>query len=282
MNSKIQLRKIVIATIIVILLLLAFTVVLSLLWPSFWNPSLGSTFINIASSLIGVFAGVLLAIFIVERYLENQRREAQRKEQLRRDIYMSYISGWLHGSLSVYTEGLTHLSYFLLYGREKWFALVGDSKEKVRHETIYDFLLWLTNVYMAKKGMTKKELAKFKKGFDEALRPLVTMDKTDLRFLIGYVEMCANCIRDNLFLFQPFMEENFELARKLLSFVRFLESLTHRNSYFTGKILEDISLSSFDLDARGQSMIKDLGQKAVEITEMIFSYRVEGKKTALY
>jgi len=282
MNSKIQLRKIIIATIIIILLLLAFTVVLSLLWPSFWNPLLGSSFINIASSLIGVFVGVLVAIFIVERYLEHQRREAQKKEQLLRAMYRERLISWICGGLSVLTAIVTHLSFFLIYGKRKWQALmISDNEDMQVPETIGDFVVWLIDTKdKLRPGATKEKLAQFEKEFNEKPKSPISVTRRDLGILVNYVEMCATRIRDQLFLFQPFIDEHFELASKLVFYAHSLEDAADHSKFSLSLVTkEGKSPQSFHLDDKGQDLFQSLGKEAIKVGELILAnYSVKGKE----
>lgn len=279
-NTQIQLRKIVTATIIIIVMLLISAIVLSVLWPLSWNPLLGSLFLNIASSLMGVLVGILIAIFVVERYLQHQRRETQRKEQLRRGIYMEWWRGWIHGGLSVLTAIIMHLSFFLLYGTRKWQALmISDDDQTQVPEMIGDFVFWLIDTKdKLRPGVTKEKLAQFEKEFNETPKSATSVTRRDLGILVNYIETCASRIRDQLFLFQPFIDEHFELASSLVLFARSLDDTAHDSKFSLALTMEEgKSPSSFHLDDKGQAIFHSLGKKAVEVSKLILAdYNAKG------
>lgn len=272
-NIQIQLRKIVTVTIIVIVTLLISAILLSVLWPLSWNPFLGSLFLNIASSLIGVLAGVIIAIVVVERYLQHQRRQTQKREHLLK-VY------WIYGGLSVLTAMIMHLSFFLLYGTKKWQALmVADSEQTNVPETIGDFIPWLINTKdKCRPRVTKGKLTVFEKEFNKTPKQTVKITKRDLGIFISYMESCATRIRDQFFLFQPFMHEYFEQVSSLVLFARSLDNAVHDSKFSLALITEKgKSPISFHLDDRGQAMFHSLGKEAVEISKLILAdYNVKG------
>ena len=274
MKREIRLNQIVIVTSIIIFLLLVFTVLLSLLWPSFWNLLLGSALLNIASSLIGVFVGVLVAIIIVERYLENQRREAQRREQLLEDFHVSSISAWLYGGLSVLIAIIMHLSFFLLYGAKKWkMIMISNNYEIKVPNNIGAFVSWLINDKdKLRPVVTKGKLDEFKREFNETPISPIKITRRDLRIVTNYMRIYSACIRDQLFLFQPFIDEHFELISKLLFFTRSLDNVT-QDSMVSIELMKDIDKSpqSFLLDDKGQNLFKSLGEGAIELSELILA-----------
>jgi len=266
-----KLRTIVIATIIVILLLLAFTIVLSMLWPSSWNPLLGTSLINISTSLMGIMVGIIVAIFVVERYLEYHRRETQKKEQLLRNRYREYWRGWLHGGFSVLIDTIIHLSYFLLYGSRKWEAVMDAKSEAIKIPgAIGDFIHWLIDTKILKDYMTKERIARLEKGFDEIPKSSITVKREDLAFLVNYMESFGNRLRDQLFLFQPFVDEHFELTSKLVFFARSLDDATdHSKSSLALVTKKGKPPESFHLDDRGKRLFQSLGKEAIKVSKLI-------------
>ncbi len=266
-NTQIQLRKIVAISIIIIVVLLVSTIVLSVLWPSSWNPLLGSLFLNIAASLIGVLVGVLIAIFVVERYLQHQRNEMRKREH-------SLNVCWIYGGLSVLIAMIMHLSFYLLYGKRNWQVLMITGSEQIKvPATIGDFIPWLINDKdKLRPGVTKEKLAVFKKEFNKTLKPTIKITRGDLEILVSYMEECATRIRDQFFLFQPFIHEYFEQISSLIFFAHSLDNVAHDSKFslalMTGK---GKSPSSFHLDEKGQALFHSLGKEAIEVSELILA-----------
>ena len=263
-NTQIQLRKIVIAAIIIIFVLLVAAIWLSAAWSPSWNPLLGSLFLNIAASLIGVLVGVLIAIFVVERYLQHQRRETRRKENLQK-VY------WLSGGLSVLTAMIMHLSFFLLYGVRKWQALmILDNVQTNVPETIGDFIPWL--IYTKDKlkpRITKEKLDLFEKEFEKIPESAISITRRDLGTLVTYLETCATRIRDQLFLFHPFIDEHFQLASSLIFFAHAVDDAVHDSGISLELMRKDGKPPlSFSLDDKGKDLFNSLGKQAVEVSRL--------------
>lgn len=276
-RTKMKLRKIVIATIIAILLLLAFTIVLSMLWPSSWNPLLGSSLINMTTSLMGVMVGVIVAIFVVERYLESQRRQAQKKEEVIRYVRRRYYIGLMQGGLSVIVESVVHLSYYILYGSGKWRALMAFRDEQMQAaENIHDFTMAIMKEEV---NLTKEKLAKFENGFEELPDSSIIFSPSDIKFIIDYVEMSVKRIRDYLFLFQPFVEEHFIFVRSVVDFVRSLDKTTSYNHFSLALVTKKgKSEQSIHLDNKGQHLFQSLGKEAVKVSTLILNEYLSGNK----
>lgn len=281
-NTQVMLRKIVVVTAIVIAVLLVCAILSSTLWLPSWNPLLASLFLNIVASLIGASVGVLVAIFIVERYLQHQRRENQRREQLQRSIHRERLVSWTCGGLSVLTAIIMHLSFSLLYGISRWQALViSDDEETEIPKTIGDFLFWLIDTKdKLRPAATKEKLVQFEKEFSETPKSLISVTRRDLEILVNYVETCETRIRDQMFLFQPFIDEHFELASSLLFFTRSLDNAAHNSKFSLGLMTEEgKSPPSFHLDDRGQGLFQSLGKEATKVSKLLLAnYSVKDSK----
>ena len=281
-NTPVMLRKIVVVTAIVIAVLLVCAILSSTLWLPSWNPLLASLFLNIVASLIGVSVGVLVAIFIVERYFQHQRRENQRREQLRRSIHRERLVSWTCGGLSVLTAIIMYLSFSLLYGISRWQALViSDDEETEIPKTIGDFLFWLIDTKdKLRPAVTKEKLVQFEKEFNETPKSIISVTRRDLEILVNYMETCETRIRDQMFLFQPFIDEHFELASSLLFFTRSLDNAAHNSKFSLGLITEEgKSPPSFHLDDRGQVLFQSLGKEATKVSKLILAnYSVKDSK----
>lgn len=263
-NTPIKLRKIVIITVIVIAVLLVSAILSPTLWLPSWNPMLGSLFLNIVASLIGVSVGVLIAIFVVERYLAHQRHEKRKREHLMK-VY------WIYGGLSLLTAMIMHLSFFLLYGTRKWQALmISDSEQTKVPETIGEFIPWLL-IYgdKCRPHTTKEKLPLFEKEFNKTPNSPIKISRRDLGMLVDYMETCVTRIRDLMFLFQPFIDEHFELISSLVFYARSLDNAAQSSKFSLAlKTQQGKQTSSFHIDAKGQSLFQSLGKEAIKISKL--------------
>lgn len=268
-----KLRKIIIGVCISVFIFSIFAVTLSIFWPSNWNQLLGSTILNIIAGLIVLSLEIIVAIFIVERYLEYHKQEVQKKELLRRETYRGYWIGWIHGDLSVLVDSIAHLSYFTLYGSEKWNSILFEEGVTIEiNKDIGEFLNSLINEKRIKNFGTMKILERLEKGFEETPPSSITVVREDLKKIVNYMETCENGLRDQLFIFQPFMEEYLGLASKLMFFTRSLSNVISTGKYSLGLLTRvDKSPESFHLDDQGKRLFQLLGKGATEVGKLIES-----------
>ena len=93
------------------------------------------------------------------------------------------------------------------------------------------------------------------------------------------METCTTRIRDQLFLFQPFIDEHFELASSLVLFARSLDNAAHDSKFSLALITEKGKAPpSFHLDDKGQGLFQSLGKEAIKLSKLILAnYSVKGK-----
>jgi TRAP-type C4-dicarboxylate transport system permease small subunit len=266
---KVQSRKIVIAVISSIILLLILSILLSTYWSNLLDQTLLSTILNIIASLIGVFVGIIAAIFIIEKYLDNSRKEALELQQFREQIHKTFCSAEITARLSCHFECIIFLSYFILFGRKRWITTSSTNIPELEiPESTPKFMIWINNVYMEKK-LAVSDLERFKEAFNEPTE-LTNIKNSDIQFLFHFVDMSLNHIRDFLFLLQPFIEDNFELARNLVSYARDLnEFLDTRYSYFKPNSTGDTTIV---LDHRLKRLITSVGTSSANIYSLTYSY----------
>lgn len=290
-STALRSRKIIVSATAILVILLICAVVLSVIWPASWKPLLGSFLVSIAVSLIAVVAGALVAIFIVDRYLEHQRREAQKKEAVHEAVYQRRWQAYIHGGLSVLSAVVTHLSLFVTYGKNQYLVLLraeGDTSDVP--DTIGDFVPWLIESLelgrrervdqgaasstdtAEHRGMTEQDAARLMKEFDGTASSPISVSRRDLSILLTYVRTLAVHLRDQLFLFQPFLDRHMELGVALVQFARSLDDVAEgvENSLLVRKE-EGQPLASFHLDEGGTAQFRRLGKKAIEVIMLIWA-----------
>jgi hypothetical protein len=269
MNNQLQSKTIIIMTVSSIIILFLLAILLSTWWANILNKTLLSTILNIIASLIGVFVGIIAAIFIVEKYLDNTRKKALKAHQIREQIYKSFCSIEITARLSVHFECIIFLSYLILFGRKKWLTIQSTNVPKNEiPEGVHEFMIWIVNVFMEKK-LSVTDLELFKKAFTEPVDK-TSIQYSDIQFLFNYVEMSLNHVRDCLFLLQPFIEDNFELTRNLVSYARDLnEFLESRNSYFKIGLTEDAAIVFND---KLKKLTTSLGISTTNIYDLTYTY----------
>lgn len=269
-ESRIQSRKLVVVVSLTTILLIICSVLLSIYWPSFWNPMLGASILNIIASLIGVLIGILTALFIVQKYLDDKTADALRLKLIRKQIYMNNVTVQFRARLSIHFEYVIHLSYFLLYGRQKWmeFFFKDQASTKVP-ERIPEFFIWIVKEYMDRQ-MTQDDLKLLEKEFNLVNATPIKITLKDIKVWSHSVENCRHHVGDFLFLFQPFIEDNFELARNLISYAHELDNFSN----FTKPYIESHpgNDATILLDDRLQSEIKSISLTTIQIYTLTHSY----------
>lgn len=261
--------KIVATTVCLIVILLISSILLSTFWSNSVNPILLSTIINIISSLIGVSVGIITAIFIVEKYLDINRKEELELQQLHKQLQVTSCSVEITGRLSVHFENIIFLSYFLLFGRKNFIKILNlKVSENEIPESAGEFMMWINNVHKPDK-LSIEELERFDKSFHES--PEVNgLTNRDIKFLFHITRMSLNHAKDFLFLLQPFIEGNFELARNLVSFARDLNEFLGAEKSYLELILvnNDGNVSDDNL----KELLASLGTSTINIYRLTHSY----------
>lgn len=284
-----MLRRIVSATVIGIIILLVSGITLSLKWPAHWNFMLGSLFLSIIASFMGILVGILVAILVVERYLGHQRREAEEREALRKAAYQARWQAYLHGGLSVLSALITHLALFVAYGKNKYLELLEARGETADvPETIGDFVPWLAqNLRTGSRRATKEESSENdsgSRGMDEgdadrlakafmAVKPS-EMDCTpkDLSVLKDCLLHLTTHLRDQIFLFQPFMESRMELAVALVKLTHSLDDAIENIEGLLVRKMPGIYAPSVHLGEEFASAYCGIGQEAIQVIKLVWDH----------
>lgn len=284
-----MLRRIVSVTVIGIIIFLVSGIMLSLKWPTHWNFMLGSLFLSIIASFMGILVGILVAILVVERYLGHQRREAERKEALREAAYQARWQAYLHGGLSVLSALITHLALFVAYGKNKYLELLearGGTADVP--ETIGDFVPWLaqnlqTGSRRARKeessendsesrGMDEGDADRLAKVFMEVKPSEMDCSRKDLSFLKDYLHHLTAHLRDQIFLFQPFMESRMGLAVALVKLAHSLDDAVENIEGLLTCEMPGMDASSIHLGEKFASAYCGIGQEAIQVIRLIWDH----------
>jgi hypothetical protein len=163
-----------------------------------------------------------------------------------------------------------NLSHFFLYGRQKWIDLSFKPNGSPEvPETMYEFFVWFVKIGMDKQ-MSLTDLNRFEKAFDSGDTSQLQRILTDFKLLCHSVENCQHHVADFLFLFQPFIEDNFEMARNLTSYSRDLDNFSKlAYSYTVSNLKED---SIILVNANLQSAIRSLAKSSINIYSLTHSF----------
>jgi len=276
-----RLRNIVIISVVALCILLTSGIVLSLVWPSDWNFMLGSLALGIIASFMGILGGILAAIFIVERYLEHQRRENQKQQALQEASYQERWQAYIHGGVSVLSAIITHLSLFIAYGKDLYLQfLEANGDTSAVPNSIGDFVPWLVNNLqlsrraakeagdtassdtVKRKGMGEREAVRLANEFRDRPSSLITCSRRDLNILLQYLRtFVATHMRDQIFLFQPFLARRMELGVALVQLAHSLDDAAeHIERLLLSGTKAGKPLTSFNLDTDFTSRYCSLGQ----------------------
>lgn len=231
-------RTIILITLCLLITLLVSGFLISTLWSEYLSLSLQTFLISLTASLVALFGGILAAIFVVERYLEYQKK-------LREEQQKSYNIAWqayIEGTLSVLSAVITHVCFFTAYGKERYLVLqeaTGDTTDVP--ETVADFIPWLINnlqvthfdapfenntnssVTKPSRGMGKDKTLRFRDEFSH--KDCITSIYThkDLIVLKDFLYRFNKKLRDEIFLLQPFLSTRMNLGTTLVELSRYME-----------------------------------------------------------
>ena len=139
-----RLRRILVWVIISLVALLAIGVIISLFWPKEWNPLLVSLILNITSGLIGAAVAILTAIFVVQKFLDDRKKEEETK-------YAQYNAIWTLvqiTSIKVEMYTIANICLFVAFGKDRYQKLadcdVNDIPDSIG-DFIYAFTRRLVN-----------------------------------------------------------------------------------------------------------------------------------------
>jgi hypothetical protein len=286
--NNLKLRNIVVPTISGIIILLLFGIAISFIWPEYWNSALSMLILNIIASLIGVLIGILVAIFIVERYLEQHRREVAEKEAFQETMYREQWQAYLNGGLAMLSALITHLSLFVAYGQKEYLELLnarGDTSKVP--ETIGEFIPFLMDSMENRrqkrregnlkdddqsKGMGEEDAIRLAKAFSEIKSSELYCSLKDLNSLLHYLRGLRELLRDQIFLFQPFMVKRMGLGVTLLQLSRNLADAIEDIQFLLINQKPEKTVASVHLDGRITIKYCWLGKQAVKVIQLIWNY----------
>jgi hypothetical protein len=256
---------------------------MGLLIATIWADTLSlamQTFLGgLISCIIGLFAGVLTAIFIVEKYLDYQNN--LRDHELK--LYKLNWQGYIHGGLSVLSALITHICLFTSFGKERYLQLqeaTGDTTTVPN--TLAGFIPWVidnielnhstsnSDVYdlNSQNGMGKDKTKLFLNEFEKGNNiPLFYSDE-DLLVLKSYLKTFNNQLHDQIFLLQPFLSQRMKLGANLIQLSRYINDLV--------EYLEFAHLSPNQIPQRNDAIISrtvcTIGINATQLITLIWQF----------
>lgn len=273
---------------IAIIILLIVGVFTALSWSLSWNPNVTSLMLNLIAGLLEIIIGILVALFIVEKYLEHQRNEKGKVQLQQEKLRNEYWQALLGGGLDIIAVNLVYVCLYFSYGKD----LFKDYTEKMFESleipnTVSSFIpfliyqLYLATDRRAKSDSSKEERSrqdfddpmanKLKRIFEEKPAIASKVDTEDLLHLRNILKMDNHAIRDHLFLIQPFLPERLSLGAMfiqisydIMSAIEELDHLLNENGANKGRTIL--------LDSVFKSKYAGIGCKAIEIITDTWDY----------
>lgn len=281
-----HLRTIVVLTVVGLVVFGASGLALAVLWPEDWNSTLGSFLLNVAASLVGVLLAILAAIFIVEGYLERRRREAEERAAADEKAYQEGWNAYAYGGISMLSLVLTHLSLYIAYGRERYMELAEEESSEVPHsvgEFIPGFLDALAAARAERRqasregaeirsGWGTEQAARLARVFKEAPPSPAPFTLKDLQVLARYLRIWDTRLREQMFLFQPFMPRRMGVAVVLAEVGRHLRAAREdTQDLIVSRLRDGDTTATFEVDSVFGSVYCELGRSSVELIQMVWA-----------
>lgn len=261
-----------------IIALASLGVAISFIWPQSWNSLLCGLMLNIISSLIGVIVGALIALFIVERYLEQRRREAAEREALQEKQYNEQWQAYIDGGLSTVAYLIALTSLYVSQGREKFIELLKiDNEASKIPVTIEEFVISIKkdlekaslNEKNTDKGFGAEDAARLAKSFSECEPVEISYDVDGLISLINFLDALHQVLVQNIFMFQPFMIKRVGLGLTLKKLDMRLVDVIDHMEHMMMHAKEDHTLDSIQISGRKYCL---MGFEACMVIQLIWSY----------
>jgi len=276
-------RTVILITSFLLIAFLVSGILISTLWSEGLSLALQAFLISLTASLVSLFGGILTAIFIVERYLENQKKLREEQQKVYSITWQSYIEG----GLSVLSALITHVCLFISYGKERYLVLqeaTGDTTDVP--DTVADFIPWLINnlnvtdfnapfennanssVPKLSRGMGKDKALRFLDEFTH--RDCISSIYThkDLIVLRNLLYNFNKKLRDEIFLLQPFLSTRMNLGTTLVELSRYIED-TYEDIELV--IISEKTISS-PLNPKFTSKFRSIGLKSTKLITLIWSF----------
>ena len=126
------------------------------------------------------------------------------------------------------------------------------------------------------KGMGEREAIRLANEFRDTPSSSMTCSRRDLNILLQYLRVFATHMRDQIFLFQPFLARRMELGVVL---VRLAHSLDDAAEHIERLLLSGTKagkpLTAFDLDTDFTSRSCSLGQEAIQVVNLVWAHAKE-------
>jgi len=277
-----ELRTIVVVVAIAMIILVVAGILLSLRWPANQRPMLESLILNIIATLIGVMVAILTAIFIVERYLERRQREAAQKAALQEELYQAQWQGYAYGGIAIISWMLVQISLFIAYGRSHYAELARRDIKEVP-DSISDFMSALKARFKREVeesentsnkpedktgGWTEDYAIRLKKAFKEMTPRKIAPSRRDLIALVSDLERFDVLLRDQISIFQPFIERHMGVWVAMVELARWLrKSIIEVNGILASSMVEEESVGELSEDFT--SLFCKIGESAITMRQML-------------
>ncbi len=176
---------------------------------------------------------MLVAIYIVERYTENLRREAQRKEAEREEAQRIQWLAYIHGGVAFHANIVLKVCLFSIHGKNRLLDLLeveGDTSDVP--ETVGDFIAWCVErlepgsdnwAYIdllkdddESRAVVERQMALIRKTFSEPLPTGIAYSIDDLSNIERFFTHIGEQLADQFLLSQPFAVTHMDFGVNLV------------------------------------------------------------------
>lgn len=281
-TSARHLKTILVMTVVGLVTLLGCGFAVALMWPDHWPDMIASLMLGILGSAISVLLAVPVAIFIVEGYLERRRREAEEKAAAEEEAYKMHWNAYALGGISMLSAIITHISLYVAYGRERYMELTEEKSPDVPR-SLSEFIPSLLDAMKAVRdekkkaggrdsGWGPKEAARLSRAFEEVSPSPDPFTLQDLDALLHSLHVHYALVREQMFLFQPFMSRHMGVAVALVEVARHLRSATEEVQHIiASNMLGREPVATLDIGHNLASTYCRLGSSSVKLIQMIWA-----------
>jgi len=237
----------------------------------------------ISSSELEKFNKPLIAESKPSDNQQNKLQEKQPPQGAGHEVWQYYI----HGVVTVLTISIIELSLFISYGRDVYIQIQkaeGDTPDIP--SSIGYFLLWLlSNAHLSHEDAKKEPgnsngkakhhgmvelLARRSNEFrDKPALPTIC-SRGDLNVLLQYLRSFSANMRDQVYLFQPYLGNHMELGIALVKLAHDLDDeIKHVERTLATVAIVRNHMTTFELNTDFTSRYRSLGQQAIKTLELI-------------
>ena len=284
-----NLRTIVAGTILASIILFGSGLAVSFLWPSHFNSMLESLLLNVIGSLIGVLVGVLTAIFIVEKYLERRRQEHEREMALEEKMYQALWQNYTSAGGTGVCYYIAHVCLFLTCGKKVYVESTGNRQESVP-DSVHDFIDWFQEEtkkqveaggnplfrpppFDDKSDNSTEHVSSMIRALKESECPETTVCPGDLLSIVRLLKRLKTYLKDQIFLFQPFMSRRYGVAVAMTDLSRELDDTLELIKRIVSEVPKDVEPTKMTLGGYVVAKYRKLGLCALDVVKMVWAGR---------